>query len=373
MKPKENYPQAVTKPTETPQVDLPKKPSHKFLVWILVSMSVVLLSFSGYKIFGAAGLFNSRSKSSAECTKLAEIVIAHNWPVKYITCQDQGLAKITNSNLSGHYINFTAGNKTNSCAQFLNSIDPGISPLPVTPDLDPDHCSQWSGAVLSNGQYFYAVGRPTSATDDANINFANVNDTCISLQYSGSIGGGSAKHVLYMYQGKLYDRYDYSNYVRKIALGNCTFNGSVLVGGEPKATLLGSAVLSTITNITISYNTPRDCFAAYTGMIYDKNVQLSDCLAMAASAYQDSSICHVTERLGVKPYAGSGPIVVYPLTGTGGNWDFPYTDTECLDLFANHMAWFDKCSAIGDPATRTKCDTSYNQTHRYLKLVTGNI
>ncbi len=363
---------AKEQPAQTSQVELHKKSKRKPLIWASILVFVILLGIGGYIAYPFVGPIILRSKSSAECTKLAKVVIANNWPVKYINCEEESLAKISNSTLTGHYIYFTAGNKLRSCVNDLALPDPGMNYIPLAPNLSSDNCSQWEGAVLSNGQYFYSVGRPTSPTEDSTTNFANINHSCASVQYLGSNGGGSAKHDLYMYQGKLYDRYVYLNYVRKIALGSCTFNGTVLVGRTSTTSLMDTE-LSTITNIQITYNTPRDCFAGYAGKINDKSVLLSECLAMAASAYQDSSICHVTQRLGVKPYAGSGPIVVYPLNGVGSNVDFPYTDTECLDLFTNHMAWLNKCSVISDPTTRTKCDTSYNRTNKHLKLVTGNI
>lgn len=308
------------------------------MTWNLQRKHVLLVGLSAI-VIGAAftiilthrlPLFGSRlSGASPECQSIAHRLEPNTYnQLDSLSCTFGEPKPIANSSLTAREYTYSIRTSKSQC----DGIDPGFDPT----------CYTRGGIITSDNQLYPGLDNTYPFTPGQY-------DYCATEEFQlwGKRSITPSSSDLYMYQGKLYQRYAYVNASLNLPYGRCTLNGTALINGDRDV----------VTNVTVSYQPARSSDAVTNCEATTLNQNYADwaeCINFMAAASERLDIC-ANDYQQLPDYTSG-------LTITGFRTiDKVYheagVNSSCREAYTQRMAALQKCAVISDKDLQKTCTT----------------
>lgn len=267
--------------------------------------------------------------TNSECRRIAQQLESQTYhQATSLSCTFGEPKAISNSLLTARKYTYTIRTSNNQC----DGIDPGFDPI----------CYTRAGLITSDGHLYPGL-------DTVYPFSAGQYDYCATeeLQQWGQRSIAPTSSDLYIYEGKLFQRFTYVNAALNLPYGQCTLNGTVLINGDRYV----------VTNVAVNYHPAKsndfltNCEATTVGQ---NNAAWSECINFMAAAGERLDICE-NDYQQLPDYTNGLTITsfrtidrVYHEAGV---------NSACREAYTQRMAAVQKCAVITDKDLQKTCNT----------------
>lgn len=268
-------------------------------------------------------------RDQPECRELARKAEgSHYQDLPKISCSLGNPQTIANSTLTARTYTYSQRDNFSECS----GIDPGFSP----------YCGSAGGLITSDGRLYSGLNYPYSF-EPGQYDYCATEEA----QQWGSREITPAKHDLYIYNGKLYQRITYQGEGLSFIYGKCSLTGTALIDGDSNI----------ITNIQVTY-TPAVSTDFLTNCetttLHTTGNEWNDCILFMAAAQERFDIC-ANDYQSLPFYTGSDSITRFQTLNQVDHRDG--IDPKCKEAYLQRAAAQQHCNAVTDVDMRKTCNT----------------